>query len=177
MTRLVVAMESEAQSALVCEALEKNGLAPFCRCRTGAQAIRTLRKLGGGVLVCGRRLPDATVTQLTEALDGTALLLLAAKPMELELCDAPGIFRLPVPIRPAELTGSVSMLLQMDAMRAAPAPRRTPEEEALILRAKALLMEKHGLTEEAAHRFLQKKSMESCARLSDAAKDIIAALG
>ncbi len=38
--------------------------------------------------------------------------------------------------------------------------RRSPLEQDLIARAKALLMERDGLTEEQAHRTLQKRSMD-----------------
>ena len=41
---------------------------------------------------------------------------------------------------------------------------------ALIDEAKSLLMERHGMTEEQAHRFLQKKSMDSGAKMVQTAK-------
>ena len=52
-------------------------------------------------------------------------------------------------------------------------PRRSPEEEALLSRAKALLMDRRGMTEGQAHRFLQKKSMDSGARLAETARQLL----
>ena len=52
-------------------------------------------------------------------------------------------------------------------------PRRTQEEKALIDQAKAVLMDRHGMTEEQAHRFLQKQSMDSGAKLLDTARLVL----
>lgn len=51
--------------------------------------------------------------------------------------------------------------------------RRCPEEEALLSRAKGLLMERRGMTEEQAHRFLQKRSMDGGVKMADTAKQVI----
>ena len=52
-------------------------------------------------------------------------------------------------------------------------PQRSEEEMALIDEAKSLLMERHGMTEEQAHRFLQKKSMDSGAKMVQTAKLVL----
>ena len=59
-----------------------------------------------------------------------------------------------------------------DALRASGLSHRPGREEetALILRAKEWLMERRGVSEEEAHRLLQKKSMASRRRLADTAR-------
>ena len=52
--------------------------------------------------------------------------------------------------------------------------QRTQEELELVDAAKTVLMDRHGLTEEQAHRFLQKQSMDNGARLTDTAKLVLA---
>ena len=52
-------------------------------------------------------------------------------------------------------------------------PQRSQEELALIDRAKALLMDRNGMTEEQAHRYLQKKSMDSGAKLIQTAQQVL----
>ncbi len=51
--------------------------------------------------------------------------------------------------------------------------RRTQEERALVERAKEVLMAQSGMTEEQAHRFLQKRSMNRGARLADTARRVL----
>ena len=52
-------------------------------------------------------------------------------------------------------------------------PQRPPEEQAVIDDAKRLLMNRNGMTEEQAHRFLQKKSMDSGAKLIQTAQLVL----
>lgn len=51
--------------------------------------------------------------------------------------------------------------------------RRTREEQALVARAKRVLMENSGLTEQQAHRLLQKRSMDHGSRLADTARKVL----
>ena len=52
-------------------------------------------------------------------------------------------------------------------------PRRSREEESAIREAKALLMDRNGMSEEQAHRFLQKRSMDAGVRLGQAARLVL----
>ena len=65
MIRTVVAIESENLSDAVCLALERDGIPVRFRCQTGAEALRALKKMGGGVAVCSFRLPDMLVERPT----------------------------------------------------------------------------------------------------------------
>ena len=51
--------------------------------------------------------------------------------------------------------------------------RRGQEEKELVARATALLMEQDGMTEAEAHRWLQKRSMDHGARLTDTARRVL----
>ena len=52
-------------------------------------------------------------------------------------------------------------------------PRRNEEEEQVIREAKALLMERNQMTEDQAHRWIQKKSMDSGAKLVQTARVVL----
>ncbi|NCB51213.1 MAG: ANTAR domain-containing protein [Clostridia bacterium] len=178
MIRTVVAIENEKLGILIYETLEKNSIPVRYRCRNGAETIRAIKKMGGGVVVCGYKLPDTTADSLSFDLHDTASLLVVAKPQQLALCENEDSFKLPVPVKVGELIGSVNMLIQMDRMRYSKSiPRRSPEDVEIILRAKELLMARNNLSEDAAYKCLQRKSMETCAKLTDTAKLIIAAFG
>lgn len=178
MIRTVIALGTGERADSICSALEQSGVEVRYRCRTGAEVIRAIRKMGGGVVLCPFKLPDMTADTLASNLNGIATLLVLAKPQNLELCEEENLFKIPIPVRMAELIGSVNMLLQMDRMRAARAvPKRSEADQALIEQAKALLMERNGLAEAAAHRYLQRRSMETCVPMEETAKIVIEALG
>ena len=55
-------------------------------------------------------------------------------------------------------------------------PKRSTAEQELVNRAKKLLMERKGLSEDEAHRTLQKRSMDAGSRLTQTARQVIAEL-
>ena len=125
--RTVVAFGREEDCRAVASLMEKNGVPVRCRCRTGLEVIRAVGKLGGGVVVCGSKLPDMTADELCSELEGRALFLVLAKPAQLALCEREELFRLALPVRGRELAGSLAILLQLDRRRGeAPAPPRRP---------------------------------------------------
>ena len=176
MTRTVVAFESEQTLTAISDLLEKNGIPVRCRCRSGQETIRAVKNMGGGVVVSGYKLTDMTAEQLAEQLRGDGVtFLVVAKGALLDLLENDGIFRIAAPFRPAELVGAVGMLLQLDQQRAKPlAGQRTQDEKQLVDQAKQLLMDREGVTEEQAHRCLQRRSMERSMKMAEVAKQIIA---
>ena len=121
---------------------------------------------------------ETSADQSAEALAGDlppscAVLVLASQNL-LDLLQDDDLFRLPAPVSKGDLTASVRMLLQMGRrLERALRPRRSPEEQALIQQAKALLMDRNGMTEEQAHRFLQKTSMDNGTKLLQTAQMVL----
>ena len=176
MLRTVVAFESEKDQEAIAGTLEKNGVSVRYRCRTGLETIRAVKQLGGGIVVAGYKFPDMTTENLAYQLkDDGVTILLVAKGTSLDLVENEDIFRIPAPFRPAELVGAVKMLVQLDQQRFKPsAARRTEDEKQTILQAKQLLMDREDYTEEQAHRYLQRRSMETSLKMTEVAKLVIA---
>lgn len=174
MIRTVIALGDGERADAVCRALERRGVELRYRCRTGAETIRAVRKMGGGVVVCPFRLPDMTADTLADSIGDSASLLVLDKPSLLELIHSEELFRLAAPAQPSELFGAVNVLLQLDGMRARrTVPRRSAEDERAVARAKELLCSSLGMSESEAHKYLQRRSMSRGAKMEDTAKAII----
>lgn len=174
MTRTVVAFERDESRDKIADMLEKSGIPVRFRCRSGAEVLRAVKTMGSGVVICGHKLTDMPAEQLAHELRGMAKFLVLAKQAQLELMDDPDVFKLQIPISAAELRGSVNILLQLEEISAREqVPKRTQEERRLIERAKEKLMEARGFTEDQAHRFLQKRSMETGTKLTETARQIL----
>lgn len=174
MVRTVVAFEKDESRDKIADMLERAGITVRYRCRSGAEALRAVKTMGSGVVVCGHKLTDMSAGRLAHELRGMAKFLVLAKQSQLELMDDPDIFKLPIPISSAELRGSVNILIQLDEITArAQTPQRSEEEREMIGRAKELLMESRGFTESEAHRYLQKRSMETGTKLVETARQIL----
>lgn len=174
MEKVIVAFESGKSCERVRDILESSGTAACIICRSAAEVKRTVSKQRITTVVCGFKLPDEPAQALFEDLPPTCSMLMVAVQSLLDLCQNDDIFRLPSPVSRGDLAASVRMLLQIGhRLEKFIRPQRTNEEQAVIGEAKALLMDRHGMTEEQAHRFLQKKSMDSGAKMVQTAKLVL----
>lgn len=175
MWKVIVAFENSANAMRIKEILESSGEFTCLVCRSAAEVKRAVRKLRLRAVVCGFKLADQSCEDMYHDLPAGCTMLMVAPQTRLELCETEGIFKLQSPIRRGELLASMRMLAQFQrpAARDKGPAQRSEEELALVARAKAVLMDRHGMTEEQAHRFLQKQSMDTGAKLTDTAKLIL----
>ena len=176
MQKVIVAFESGVNSAKIREILESEGEFSCLVCRSAAEVKRAAHKQHRSLIVCGFKLADETCEDLFYDLPAGCFMLMIAPQARLELSETEGIFRLQSPVRRGELLASVRMLAQFQRYipKAKGPARRGGEEQRLITQAKAVLMERHGMTEAQAHRFLQKQSMDNGAKLTDTARLVLA---
>lgn len=173
MDQVIVAFESAKSAGRIKDILEASGTASCILCKTADQVRRTVNKLHITAVICGFKLADQSAETLAEDLPpACAMLVLAARNL-LDLLQNDDIFRLTAPVSKGDLIASVRMLLQMGhRLERAMRPRRSPEELALIRQAKDRLMDR-GMTEEQAHRYLQKTSMDRGAKLLQTAQTVL----
>ena len=174
MQKVIVAFENESNREKVQEVLESGGFACLV-CLSAAEVKRTVRKQRVQLVVCGFKLCDESCEALYYDLPERCSMLMIGRQAQLELCEAEGIFKLQSPVRRGDLLASLRMLVQIKRPggRGKVTVPRTEEEKRLICEAKEVLMDRHGMTEAEAHRFLQKQSMDSGARLADTARLIL----
>lgn len=172
MRQIVVAFERQSNCDRLREVLESTGEFTCLICRSAGQVKRAVGKLGLNLVVCGFKLPDENCESLSYDLPRRCAMLMVARQAQLDLCTAAGVLKLPAPVGREALLASVRLLVQLTQARQAPAQRSRKEQE-LVERAKGLLMERGGMTEEEAHRFLQKRSMDCGARMADTARQVL----
>ena len=141
---------------------------------TPAMAMAPPRTQGSAAVICGFRLRDMTADVLAADLRGLAAVMAVTKASYLELCGGENLFKLPVPASRAEFIATLNLMLDFEAAHLRhPASGRREEERRVIRQAKELLMDVNRMTEEEAHRFLQKRSMERGIWMAVAARWVI----
>ena len=145
--------------------LIKNGFDVSAVCVTGAQAIQAVERLEAGVVVCGIRFADMIYNELKECIQETIEIVVIASNAQWQEYGDDDVIYLPLPLKAYDLVDTVSDLLtdihrRLKREREKP-NKRSSADQGVINQAKSLLMEKNGLTEEEAHRYLQKRSMDN----------------
>lgn len=171
--KIVVAFENEATCRRVSEMIESSGIASCISVHSCGEVKRITNKSRINIVVCGYKLADGSAESLYEDLPPICSMLMVASTAQLEMVDEE-IFRLPAPISRGSLVASVQMMFQINRrLSKYVKPRRSDEDQHIVEQAKRLLMERHDMTEEQAHRFIQKKSMDSGAKMVQTAQMIL----
>lgn len=174
MDRIIVAFASEKSRLQISRLLESGGIFPAGCCASGAEAIRAVWNLGSAAVICGFKLRDMTAEELAADLRGIGAVLVIASPAHLDFCEGENLFKLAVPAARGDFFASLQ-LLQTFEMRSLqlPGPAVSGDEQRLVRQAKALLMDVNHMTEAEAHRFLQKRSMNTGRKLTEIAQLIL----
>ncbi len=171
---MIVAFARESNSSKIRDILESAGAASCLICRNAAEVKRVIHKRKIRIVICGFRLPDETCQEMYQDLPDFCSMLMIASQSSLDLCEDDDIVKLAAPVGRDELLSTVGRMVQfsLDELRKSHAPR-SEEEQLLIDQAKEMLMRSQGMTEEQAHRFLQKKSMDNGIKLAETARMIL----
>lgn len=188
MRNIIVAFTDHPAAQKIRTILTFNGFSVAGVCTSGAQVLSLTRRLtGGGVIVCASKFHDMTTEFLAEQLSTEYDFLMLVHSNDSAMAEEKGLFSLMLPLKKTDLLDSVNMLLstrtltpisfvvtdKINEVKRKDKPGRSPEEKKLIDDAKSVLMERNNMSEEQAHRFLQKRSMDNGSRLIDTAKSVL----
>lgn len=177
MTNIIVAFSRPEDGKNIKGILARNGFPVVAVCTSGAQTISASEDLAGGIVVSGYRFEDMMYDELRQCLPQGMDMLLISSPGRLGGRTVPGVLCLPMPLKVHDLLSTLEMMVQAQArirrkLRSRPR-ERSMEEQTVIGEAKELLMERNGMTESEAHRYIQKCSMDSGTNLVETAQMII----
>lgn len=181
MLSIIVAFPRIEDANKIKAMLVRQGYEVLATCSTGAQVVNRVNTLDSGIVLCGYRFADMQYNELRDYLPRGFEMLLVASPAKLENCVNQNIVCLGMPIKVNDLTNTIDMMTYNYRRRKKKEkekkPRqRTEEEKAVILNAKQLLMERNNLSEEEAHRYIQKVSMDSGTNMVETAYMIISTM-
>jgi AmiR/NasT family two-component response regulator len=174
---LIVVFPKVEDAKNVRNLLVRNGYSVAAVCTSGAQALNYADSLNYGIVVCGYKFADMMYTELHECLSSNFEMLLIASQHVLSESHNSEIVCLSMPIRANDLVNTVEMMVQTMArkrkkQKSKPRERNEHEKE-LIKQAKSLLMDRNNMTEEEAHRYIQKCSMDSATNMVETAHMIL----
>jgi len=177
---IIIAFPRIEDAANIKNMLIRSGYDVDAVCTMGAQAINYANDLDGGIVICGYRLKDMHYSEIHDCLPKGFEMLLIASAQKLEDCTDNNIVCLSMPVRGRDLLDTVQMMTynyqkKRKAQRLK-ANGRSEQEKKLIAKAKMVLMDRNNMTEEEAHRYIQKCSMDSGTNMVEMSEMILSML-
>ena len=147
--------------------LESEGFHVSYVCARGSSVLGIAQGLNEGVIVCASILSDMNAGILAENLPvGFDVVALSRNGVESYMGN---LISLPLPVDRAEFINTIAILVSSRSGFT----RRQGNDNEIISDAKTIIMNRQGITETQAHKYLQKKSMSSGKKLVELAKEII----
>lgn len=158
--------------------LVRNGIDVTAACNLGAQVFQYTDSLEDGIVVTGYQLADMHCSELRANLAEGFQMLLMASHRHIQEFAGDDVVCLPMPIKAYDLISTIQdmyMVIGRQRKKRREKPRqRSEEEKAVIAYAKSKLMRERSFTEEEAHKYLQKISMDSGRSLVETCQMLIA---
>ena len=154
---------------------KKQGFDVVLACTTGAQAISKANELDGGIIISGYKLMDMYYADLYDYLPKGFELLLMDSRAKLDNCYNNNIVCVEMPVKMRELVETLNMMLYRYERQKKKQKKlaRKAEEKVLINRAKEVLMDRNHMSEEEAHYYLQKTSMDAGTAMPEVAEMVL----
>lgn len=177
MANIIVLFPKAEDAKNIRNLLVRHGFRVPAVCTTGAQALAQADALGDGIVVCGYKYVDMICTELKACLPPHFEMLLVASQKILNEYAGNDIMCVAMPIQVQELLNTLEMMaVQMAQRRKRQRQKpkvRSEEEKKILKEAKCLLMERNHMSEEEAHRYIQKCSMDSGTDLVETAQMVL----
>lgn len=177
MSNIVIAFPKKEVAQNIRKILSQSGYSVQAVCLTGAQALASVNNLENGILICGSRFIDMMYMEIHDYLPPEFQMLLIAAPTSIQEREVENLVCLELPMKVHELLQTLEMMegqIHRRRKRLRNIPRqRSEEDRQRIEQAKALLMDRNKFSEEEAHRYIQKRSMENGTGLVEVAQMIL----
>lgn len=176
MSSILVANANIENAKKIAAVLRSGGLNVNSVCSTGSQVIDFCnRHYHGGVVICSEKLRDISAMNLPQLACSNYDFLFLVKNQPVSL--PPACIHLLIPINRMALISTVKMLLNLSDYSSLSVKKRIAagnyDEKQVIESAKNVLMERNHFSEAQAHRFIQKKSMDTGKKMIETAMIIL----
>lgn len=195
MRSVIIAHPDHDMAGKLHQLLRSRGLPVLGVATSGAHVLQQAAHCDeGGVVICPFRLHDMSANEIRRLLDPASDLLVLVNASQISQVYGAGIYTLVQPFSGQDILDAASGLLEHQLPQILQQPteelrygqpqvsspaqdktatNRSSEEQQILERAKAFLMQRKHMTEPEAHRFLQKRSMESGIRIVELAKRLL----
>lgn len=175
--QIIVVMPKSQDADSIRRILMKNGYTNVFAVSSGAKAVSLMHEFDDGIVVSGYRMADMMYSGVKADMPPGFQMLLLASRDALSMKSDHGILCLSMPLKVHELLDTLQMMtrgiLRRRKKTGGRAVGRSGEERQLIQEAKEILMSRNHMTEDEAHRYIQKCSMDSGTNIVETAQMVL----
>lgn len=164
MLSIIVAFPNIDDANRIKSLLVRKGYDVILTANNAAQVINMVNRLDAGIVLCGSRLKDMPYQDVYNSLPDNFSMILMASMNVVSECYNDDIVCVPMPLKVNDLIKAIEVAynLYRKRFKAEKKPaKRSDKDKQIINEAKELLMNTRGMTEDEAHRYIQKISMDS----------------
>lgn len=175
MSVIIVVLPKMENAKKITKILRAHRFQNVLACSSAALALQTAGENDCGLVISGYHLKDMYYMELAQNLPRYFELVLIGSASAVSDADS-GILSLTLPLKVYDLVNTVEMVLRQveRQVKKKKKPKiRSEQDENYIRNAKLLLMERNRLTEEEAHRYVQKCSMDNGISMVETAQMIL----
>ncbi len=172
---VIIACKDGAMCDKLAHTLAAAGIDVVGTATKGASALQKAARYYGdnGVLLCAYSMSDMTAAELYRIMPEGFQMVVLLTARQRAMITQGDMLCLDIPINRGDLINTIRMFTEPQKPLFVRPDKRSEDEKELIHRAKALLMERNGMSEPEAHRFLQRQSMNSGQSLVSVALNIL----
>ncbi len=181
MKSIILAFQNPEAAETIKRVVQLGGYGVSGICSSGAEVLRMLEWTSASAVVCGYRLRDYTAAELFRNLpQGIGMLVLLSQSQSANVDIPYGVQSLNLPVSRTAILDAVKTVIMINDRPSTKKsgedtrPGRSDEDKIAISQAKVLLMERGNMTEDQAHRFIQRVSMNNGSKMAETAKAILA---
>lgn len=167
-----IAFDSRKTAVTIAKILIENGNNVAAISKSYAELLEAFNYYHGGIVISGCVFDKKRMDRVAENVSNDFNFIVIGNKMQLEVISGERVFKLSYPLQKNDLICSVDMLLSMDT-KYKPAMPKNENDEKIILKAKCMLIDMYSMTEEQAHRYMQKKSMDTGRKMAEIAQIIL----
>ena len=181
MGSILIAMPKTEDANRIAKMIQSSGLVFEVEiCSSGSEILRVANEREFGAVICSKRLRDMSFTELEEYLPSFFGMIVLTGDASIETYSERCV-KLMYPLKWSDLIATIEMITsgfyrQRTKSRQIP-KKRSEEEKQIIDQAKAVLMERNGMSEPEAFRYLQKTSMDCGRSMVESAQMILVMTG
>ena len=173
MNNIVIAFPKKEVANSIKKILAQSGYTVTAVANTGASALSSMNGLNMGIIICGYRFSDMMYSEIYEYMPKEFQMLLIASAAGIMEKNVDNLMSLSMPLK-VQTVEMMDYTITRRRKKLRQRPKvRSKEDQEMLSSAKAVLIERNGFSEEEAHRYIQKRSMDNGTGLVETAQMIL----